>query len=232
MKDDIKLPPLAGTLASLPERHKKVIEAYGQACARAAIEADRQQRGEPEYRISACYFPKVGEVELSWERQYDGAEAHLTFKATPDQGKRLVSVIDPCVYYTAAPQPARQRRSEPVTGGNVSELLSAIQLFGRRKRQEGAGLSDPKLQAVRSAWDEVYRLVQAVAAPQPAEPIGDKEWKLGNLLTINLDGYPALGSFFVQIWEGDFVVARVYGNSEEEVRSRANALLTQQEIQE
>ena len=59
-----------------------------------------------------------------------------------------------------------------------------------------------------------------------------KEWYLGNLLTINLDGYPALGRFFIQIWEGDFVIARVYGNSEEEVLSRANTLLAQKEKQE
>lgn len=63
----------------------------------------------------------------------------------------------------------RQARGEPVTGGNVSELLAAIQFFGSRKREEGAGLSDPKLQGVRSAWDEVYRLVQAVASPQPQQ---------------------------------------------------------------
>lgn len=52
-----------------------------------------------------------------------------------------------------------------------------------------------------------------------------KDWKLGNLITLNQDGYPALGSLFVQIWEGDSVVARVYGESEEEVLSRANDLL-------
>ena len=74
------------------------------------------------------------------------------------------------------------------------------------------------------------------ACPYPEglqkESIDKKEWKLGNLITINLDGYPALGRFFVQIWEGDFVVARVYGDSEEEVLSRANTLLAHQEEQE
>ena len=44
MTEPIKLPPLVGPLADLPERHKEVIEAYGKACARAAIEADRRSR--------------------------------------------------------------------------------------------------------------------------------------------------------------------------------------------
>ena len=52
-----------------------------------------------------------------------------------------------------------------------------------------------------------------------------KEWKLGNLLSLNQEEYPALGVLFVQIWEGDSVVARVYGESRDEVLSRANALL-------
>lgn len=66
---------------------------------------------------------------------------------------------------------------EPVTGDLISELLASIQFFGSRKREEGAGLSDPTLQGVRAAWDDVYRLVQALAAapagqgePDVAEP--------------------------------------------------------------
>lgn len=45
--DKIELPPLVGTLGMLPEHHRKVVEAYGRACARSAIEADRQRGGEP-----------------------------------------------------------------------------------------------------------------------------------------------------------------------------------------
>lgn len=59
-----------------------------------------------------------------------------------------------------------------------------------------------------------------------------KEWKLGNLLSLNQEVYPTLGILFVQIWEGDSVVARVYGDSREEVLSRANAIIDQREEQE
>lgn len=92
-----------------------------------------QQREEPEYRISACYFPKVGEVELSWERQHDGAEAHLTFKATPEQGKRLVSVIDPCFYYTAAPQPDTSTDYKH-SRATVPDLLEALEGYIKANR--------------------------------------------------------------------------------------------------
>lgn len=61
------------------------------------------------------------------------------------------------------------------------------------------------------------------------ETIDKKGWYLGNLITLNQDDYPALGSLFVQIWEGDSVVARVYGDSRDEVLSRANTLLAQRE---
>lgn len=42
--DDIKLPELAGTLAQLPEHVRDVIIAYGAACARAAVLADRERQ--------------------------------------------------------------------------------------------------------------------------------------------------------------------------------------------
>lgn len=47
---------------------------------------------------------------------------------------------------------------------------------------------------------------------------------VGNLSTYSLSSYPGLGLFFTQIWSGDEVVARVYGNSSEEARSRAEAI--------
>jgi hypothetical protein len=44
MTEPIKLPPLTGMLADLPERHKEVIELYGKAC---AIAAPQSQKPEP-----------------------------------------------------------------------------------------------------------------------------------------------------------------------------------------
>lgn len=55
-----------------------------------------------DYTITACYFPKAGEIEISYERNFDNREkCHLTLKVTPEQGESLVKVIDPCVYFTA-----------------------------------------------------------------------------------------------------------------------------------
>jgi hypothetical protein len=48
--------------------------------------------------------------------------------------------------------------------------------------------------------------------------------KVGNLVTLNQDVYPALGTWFVQIWEGDGVVARVYGDDRETLNRRLTAL--------
>ena len=60
------------------------------------------------------------------------------------------------------------------------------------------------------------------AAPAPAVPKG---WMRGNLLTLTQDSYPALGEWFGQIWDGDNVVARVYGSSHAEVNHRMDMLL-------
>jgi len=71
---------------------------------------------EPEYEISACYFPGCGEAELTWRRVSDGRECALTVELTEEQGNELVEVIGPCVYYGAA-----KRRSDDQscsTGGD------------------------------------------------------------------------------------------------------------------
>jgi len=104
--DKIELPPL-------PEGYKSYEFSDGgydgdemRTYALAAIEADRKRRGEPEYLISACYFPGHDEVELTWERKSDGAKAALTCKVTPEQGKQVADVVWPCLYHEAAQQPA------------------------------------------------------------------------------------------------------------------------------
>lgn len=51
-----------------------------------------------------------------------------------------------------------------------------------------------------------------------------EEFHVGNLSTYSLSSYTGLGLFFTQLWSGDEVVARVYGNSSEEARSRAEAI--------
>ena len=48
--------------------------------------------------------------------------------------------------------------------------------------------------------------------------------KVGNLVTLNQDVYPSLGTWFVQIWEGEDVVARIYGDDRETLNRRLKAL--------
>lgn len=48
--------------------------------------------------------------------------------------------------------------------------------------------------------------------------------KVGNLLTLNQEPYPGLGEWFVQIWSGEEVVARVYGDSREQCVQRAKEM--------
>lgn len=56
------------------------------------------------------------------------------------------------------------------------------------------------------------------------EDLNPTEFKVGNLITLNQDMYPALGTLFVQIWEGDDVVARVYGDTRKTLNRRLAAL--------
>lgn len=56
--------------------------------------------------------------------------------------------------------------------------------------------------------------------PMPSMP----KLHVGYLPTINQDGYPALGAWWVQLWDGDDVFARVYGSSPEEAHNRAEML--------
>lgn len=59
----------------------------------------------------------------------------------------------------------------------------------------------------------------AASAAQPAP-----DWTVGNLLTLSDYDYPGMGQFFAQVWQGDVLIARVYGDNADEVRSRAARL--------
>lgn len=68
--------------------------------------------------------------------------------------------------------------------------------------------------------------VVGMGSPQPAVPEG---WKAGNLVSLSADNYPGMGEWFVQIWAGpaesDPLIARVYGDTRQEARERAELLL-------
>lgn len=48
--------------------------------------------------------------------------------------------------------------------------------------------------------------------------------RVGNLPTMNQDEYPSLGRWWVQLWAGDEVFARVYGDTPRQATARAVAL--------
>jgi len=70
----------------------------------AALEAQIKAAQEPKatHSISACYFPKKGEVELSWEDLETHKQAFLTTTVTPEFGNSIATVVPACVYWNAA----------------------------------------------------------------------------------------------------------------------------------
>src|SRR5690625_3416568 len=79
------------------------------------------------------------------------------------------------------------------------------------------------------AWKDAHaercggRILPLYAHPPPSAPVGveDESVRVGNLPTMNQDGYPGLGEWWVQLWRGDEIIARVYGDGPDEVRSQA-----------
>lgn len=78
---EIKLPPLVGTLAAMPPHHQKVIKAYGEACARAALQSQ-------DLEDTFCVWHNDPETDNSWGTScrhlfeiYDGTptENSMTF---------------------------------------------------------------------------------------------------------------------------------------------------------
>jgi hypothetical protein len=69
-------------------------------------------------------------------------------------------------------------------------------------------------------WMPLPDLPGAEAQPATNMP----KLHVGNLPSINQDAYPALGAWWVQLWDGDHVFARVYGSTPEEAHSRAVTL--------
>ena len=50
------------------------------------------------HKISAVYFPKVSEIELTWEDIKTGESAWLVAKITPKEGNQIAKIVPPCVY--------------------------------------------------------------------------------------------------------------------------------------
>lgn len=54
------------------------------------------------HRITACYFPSVGEADLTWEDINTHMTAAMTVKVTPEQGNQLAEVVPACVFWEGA----------------------------------------------------------------------------------------------------------------------------------
>src|SRR5690625_998254 len=81
---------------------------------------------------------------------------------------------------------------------------------------------DPTNPPYPETWRPTRPLIYGDTAP-PSAPVGveDESVRVGNLPTMNQDGYPGLGEWWVQLWRGDEIIARVYGDGPDEVRSQA-----------
>jgi|GEM_PF-5064911 len=71
---------------------------------------------KPTHKISACYFPGKGEVELTWENLETGERAELTTKVSKGIGERISKTVMACVYHEATVDLPRQRKINASTG--------------------------------------------------------------------------------------------------------------------
>lgn len=58
-------------------------------------------------------------------------------------------------------------------------------------------------------------------------------WGIGRLLTLNSDGYPGLGAWWIQIRSGlnnENIVARVYGDNKDEIYKNASLIAAAPEM--
>lgn len=67
---------------------------------------------EATHKISACYFPKSGQVELTWEDLKTGKVAFLTTSVSPNEGNQIARVISPCLYYGAVLKQQEKRQDK------------------------------------------------------------------------------------------------------------------------
>jgi hypothetical protein len=56
---------------------------------------------EATHEITACYFPKTGEVEATWEDLTTGERAGATFKVNKKTGEAIARTVMACVYQHA-----------------------------------------------------------------------------------------------------------------------------------
>lgn len=123
---------------------------------------------------------------------------------------------------------AQQHRNGYAAG--YDEKLSLLEKRTEQLREAEANLATVQEKNVELArqCDGIISLeLELVSLRAQLAAISGKEgapWTVGNLMTLSDCEYPGMGAYFKQVWDGDDLVARVYGNSFDEAHARAQAI--------
>lgn len=110
-----------------------------------------------------------------------------------------------------------------MTTGNaptIEEQIDALYKRGWNDSHQEKDYDPRKSIEWQSIRDSLKKLAAIKSQPVP-EPVA---LKVGNLIALNQDEYPGLGDFFVQIWDGDEVAARIYGKDPQQIKQRLDHL--------
>ena len=127
--------------------------------------------------------------------------------------------------WIAAEAAIEQALAAPVEPDWKAEYLKSVEsgcitLDELREARVELDATNRQVEILSDALAESRREVAALKAVQ--EPA----FKVSNLVTLTGGEYPGLGQWFVQLWDGDEVAARVYGDSREVINRRIAALNT------
>jgi len=178
--------------------------------ARAVLSLATKQADKPvgaeakELQVTACYFPKTGDAELSWER--NGKSLSMTVPVTPEQGRALADIVWPCVFWPAVAHPPT-----PVVARDWTAIEAAIHAYVEDYEMVGEdeegrdGCYTPTETERDIITDAVMGLLADTdfvaaydrVAATPAEPVGepltDDVWPdyIAGLIETYLKGDPA-----------------------------------------
>lgn len=111
-------------------------------------------------------------------------------------------------------------RTRPDAAGFSSEEFYAL---ARDYRNSGSMNTAERFNKLL-AYVHKHLALPAQATQQAGGGDAVAKYQVGRLVTLNQDTYPGLGEWFVQLRDGDEVVARVYGKDHEQIRQRIATL--------
>lgn len=272
MTEPIKLPPPHGYIYVWDGpygTHRLVAGQYnGRQCDRtvaycteaqvhAAIEADRQARGEPVYAFrrkgltdfSTCTKERFD--ELSDNPLFDTRIFYTAPQPAEPVKTRKAFICAACDgVYADSPvsqcdcMPEKDEfiegtlsypSAEPV-GVQIEEIIESVKAYGRAYSMPNTTATELTIRL-----HDIRTLLAKYTAPQPKQQASELTSstlgpiKVGNLPTVNQDDYPGLGDWWVQLRVGsdnDEVLARVYGDTPQQAYERAILLVKPQPQQQ